>query len=96
MTLEEIDFYIHEANRFIPMGSVIGRISVIPWPAKPFDPIEHYVDFKIFGNLFASEKLSELTIDRFFECCDSMMNKKDGYEEWKRQELRNSKISQII
>lgn len=96
MTVEEIEYYIKAAKEFIPMGSTIGRISVIPWPGKPFEPIEYYIQFKMFTNLFASEKLSELTLEKFFECCDVMMNKRDGYEEWKKRELRENKISQII
>ena len=86
MTVEEIQYYKKTANEFIPMGSTIGMISAI----------SHYVDFKKFGNLFASERLKDLTLERFFECCDQMMNKKDGYEEWKKKELRDYKLSLII
>ena len=96
MTVEEIEYYIKAAKEFIPMGSTIGRISVIPWPSKPFEPIEYYIDFRMFTNLFASEKLSELTLEKFFKCCDVMMNKRDGYEEWKKKELRDYKLSFII
>ena len=96
MTLQEIEYYIKAANEFVPMGSTIGTISVIPWPVKPFETTAYYIDFKMFTNLFASEKLSELTLEKFFKCCDVMMNKRDGYEEWKKQELREYKINMII
>ena len=96
MTVEEIEYYIKAAKEFIPMGSTIGRISIIPWPTKPFETTEYYIDFKMFTNLFASEKLSELTLEKFFKCCDVMMNKRDGYEEWKKKELRDYKLSRII
>lgn len=95
MTLQEIEYYIKAANEFIPMGSTIGMISVIPWPSKPFETIEYYIDFRMFTNLFASEKLSELTLEKFFKCCDVMMNKRDGYEEWKKKELREKKLKSI-
>lgn len=96
MTVEEIQYYIKAAKEFVPMGSTIGTISVIPWSTKPFEITEYYIDFRMFTNLFASEKLSELTLEKFFKCCDVMMNKRDGYEEWKKQELREYKINMII
>ena len=95
MTVEEIEYYIKAAKEFIPMGSTIGMISVVSLSATPSE-LDYYVDFKKFGNLFESERLKDLTLERFFECCDQMMNKKDGYEEWKKKELRDQKINQII
>jgi hypothetical protein len=50
----------------------------------------------MFTNLFASEKLSELKLEKFFECCDVMMNKRDGYEDWKKRELRSYRLALII
>jgi hypothetical protein len=96
MTVEEIQYYIKSAKEFVPMGSTIGRISIIPGPVKPFETTEYYIQFQMFTNLFASEKLSELKLEKFFECCDVMMNKRDGYEEWKKRELRNYRLSLII
>lgn len=95
MTLQEIEYYIKAANEFIPMGSTIGGISIVPWPVNPFETKEYYINFSMFTNLFASEKLSELTLEKFFECCDVMMNKRDGYEEWKKIELREKKLKSI-
>ena len=95
MTVEEIQYYKKAANKFVPMGSTIGMISVISLSSTPSE-LDYYVDFKKFGNLFASERLKDLTLERFFECCDQMMNKKDGYEEWKKKELRDYKLSRII
>ena len=98
MTHEEVDRYIEELNRIAPFGSgKVRKISVIPWPVKPFETVDYYIDFYLYDiNLYASEKLSELTFERFFECCDVMMNKRDGYEEWKKKELRNHRLSLII
>jgi hypothetical protein len=96
MTVEEIEYYIKAAKEFVPMGSTIGTISVIPWSTKPFEITEYYIDFKMFTNLFASEKLSELTLEKFFKCCDVMMNKRDGYEEWKKRELRDKKLIYLL
>jgi hypothetical protein len=95
MTVEEIKYYKKAANEFIPMGSTIGMISVVSLSATPSE-LDYYVDFKKFGNLFESERLKDLTLERFFECCDQMMNKRDGYEEWKKKELRDYKLSRII
>lgn len=96
MTVEEIQYYKKAANEFIPMGSSIGMISVVALSATPSE-LDYYVDFKKFTNgLFASERLKDLTLERFFECCDQMMNKKDGYEEWKKKELRDYRLSRII
>ena len=104
MTLEEIQYYIKGVKSFVPMGSSFGVISVIPWPSKSFETTEHYIDFKMLGgnNLFASEKLSELTLEKFFERCDVIIHRRDmihrgeGYEEWKKKELRNHRLSLII
>jgi hypothetical protein len=95
MTVEEIEYYIKAAKEFIPMGSTIGMISVISLSATPSE-LDYYVDFKKFGNLFASERLKDLTLERFFECCDVMMNKRDGYEDWKKRELRSYRLALII
>jgi hypothetical protein len=94
MTLQEIEYYIKSANEFVPMGSTIGMISVISLSATPSE-LDYYVDFKKFGNLFASERMKDLKLERFFECCDQMMNKRDGYEEWKKIELRENKFKKI-
>lgn len=95
MTLEEIQYYKKAANKFVPMGSSIGMISVVSLSADPSEA-DYYVDFQKFTNLFASERLKDLTVERFFECCDQMMNKRDGYEEWKKKELRDYRLSRII
>jgi hypothetical protein len=97
MTHEEVDRYIEELNSIAPFGSgKVRKISVIPWPVKPFETVDYYIDFYIYENhLYASEKLSELTFERFLECCDTMFSGKNGYEEWKKGEIRNNKLSFI-
>ena len=94
MTLQEIEYYIKAANEFIPMGSTIGMISVISLSATPSE-LDYYVDFKKFGNLFASERMKDLKLERFFECCDHIIIRRDGYEEWKKKELREKKLKSI-
>ena len=111
MTLEEIQYYIKGAKSFVPVGFSFGVISVIPWPSKPFETEEHYIDFKLGNNLFASEKLSELTLEKFFKHCDviispvdvkallrkgRLIHRGEGYQEWKKKELRNHRLSLII
>ena len=102
MTIEEIEYYIKEVKVFVPMGFSVYTISVIPWPSKPFETTEYYIDFKILSNLFASEKLSELTLEKFFEHSDVMIHRRDmihrgeGYQEWKKKELRNHRLSLIM
>ena len=102
MTLEEIQYYIKGAKSFVPVGFSFGVISVIPWPSKPFETTEYYIDFKLGNNLFASEKLSELTLEKFFKHCDviispvDMIYRGEGYQEWKKKELRNHRLSLII
>ena len=103
MTLEEIQYYIKGAKSFVPVGFSFGVISVIPWPSKPFETTEHYIDFKLGNNLLASEKLSELTLEKFFERCDVIIRMGEGYQvhpnyflEWKKKELRNHRLSLII
>ncbi len=96
MTLEQATYYADRAKKIASAGNSILLISVIQWPVKPFDAIEYYMEFKMFTNLYASEKLSELTIERFFECCDTMLGRKEEYQEWKRTELSDAKISSII
>jgi len=97
MTHEEVDRYIEELNRIAPFGSgKVRKISVIPWPVKPFETVDYYIDFYLYDvNLYASEKLSELTFERFIKCCDTMFSNKSGYEEWKKREIRNNKLSFI-
>ena len=95
MTHEEVDRYIDELKSIVPLGK-LRKISVIPWPVKPFETVDYYIDFYIYENhLYASEKLSELTFERFIECCDTMFSDKSEYENWKTIEIRNKKLSFI-
>jgi hypothetical protein len=98
MTHEEVDRYIDELNSIAPFGSgKLRKISVIPWPVKPFETVDYYIDFYIYEtHLYASEKLSELTFERFLKCCDTMFSGKNGYEEWKKREIREYRINIII
>lgn len=76
------------------------KISIRQWPVAPFEAIDHYVDFLYCDNLYASEKLSEMTIDVLFEKMEvfvftwSVMAK--DYEEWKKSVIREWRISQVL
>jgi hypothetical protein len=66
----------------------------------PFEAIDHYVDFLWCDNLYASEKLSEMTPDVLFQKMDvfvftwSVMAK--DYEEWKKSVIRDWRISRVL
>lgn len=76
------------------------QISIKQWPVAPFEAIDHYVDFLYCDNLYASEKLSEMTIDVLFQKMEvfiftwSVMAK--DYEEWKKSVIRDWRISQVL
>lgn len=76
------------------------QISIKQWPVAPFEAIDHYVDFLYCDNLYASEKLSEMTIDVLFQKMEvfiftwSVMAK--DYEEWKKSVIREWRISQVF
>ena len=76
------------------------QISIKQWPVAPFEAIDHYVDFLWCDNLYASEKLSEMTIDVLFQKMDvfvftwSVMAK--DYEEWKKSVIRDWRISRVL
>lgn len=97
MLLETIFRLVEDGQRYIPFGSRLSTMSIKQWPVAPFDPIEYYIDFMIGENLYASEKASELTIERFFERMDTLVwHNKERYEKWKKKEIREYKINQII
>jgi len=97
MDLETAFRLAEEAKQYIPFGSKLSTLSIKQWPVKPFDPIDHYMDFMIGDNLYASEKVSELTIERLFECMDTLIwHNKGRYEDWKKKEIRDWKIKNII
>ena len=97
MDLETAFRLAEEAQKYIPFGSALSTLSIRQWPVEPFSPIDYYVDFSIGDNLYASEKASELTIERFFECLDTLIwHNKRRYEDWKKKEIREYRIRQII
>lgn len=97
MDLETAFRLAEEAKKYIPFGSRLSTLSIKQWPVEPFTPIDYYVEFSIGDNLYASEKASELTIERFFECMDTLIwHNKGRYEDWKKKEIRDWKIKNII
>ena len=93
--VEEIFDYAKDNNWL----SSMVYISINQWPVAPFEPIDHYVDFLFADNLYASEKLSEMTVDVLFEKMEvfifsSVMGKE--YLDWKKSVIREWRISRVI
>ena len=103
MTIEEAEYYIKEIKAY-----TFYSIKIKSWPPKhhfsvkdglvPFDVIDHYIDIRLGKNLVASEKLRDLTLEKLFEYGEFMIHRfsRVGYEEWKKKELRNHRLSLII
>ena len=76
------------------------QISIKQWPVAPFEAIDHYVDFLWYDNLYASEKLSEMTLDVLFQKMDVLhftwSDTAKGYEEWKKSVIRDWRISRVL
>jgi hypothetical protein len=67
MTHEEIDYLLERSKKYLGFGKIL-KVSVQQWPGKPFEPVDYYVDFYMYDtNLYASEKLSELSFEKFFD-----------------------------
>ena len=99
MTHEEIDHLLERSKKYLGFGKIL-KVSVQQWPGKSFDTIDYYVDFYMYDiNLYASEKLSELSFEKFFETIEKGIFKSsinEEYSRWKTEELRNSKLNQIL
>lgn len=99
MTHEEIDYLLERSKKYLGFGKIL-KVSVQQWPGKPFDTIDYYVDFYMYDiNLYASEKLSELSFEKFFDTIERGIFKSSINEEylrWKKTELRNSKLNKIL
>jgi hypothetical protein len=97
MDIETAFRLVEEGQPYIPFGSRLSTMSIRQWPVEPFEPIDYYLDFQIGDNLYASEKASELTIERFFDRMDTLIwHNKRRYEDWKKKEIRDWKIKNII
>ena len=91
--VEEIFAYAKDNNWL----SSIFYISIKQWPVAPFEPIDHYVDFLFGDNLYASEKLSEMTVDVLFKKMEVFIfNGLADYEEWKKSVIRDWRIAQVL
>ena len=99
MKHDEIDYLLERSKKYLGFGKIL-KVSVQQWPVKPFEPIDYYVDFYMYDiNLYASEKLSELSLEKFFEIIEKGIFKSSINEEylrWKKEELRNSKLNKIL
>ena len=99
MTHEEIDYLLERSKKYLGFGKIL-KVSIQQWPGKPFEPVDYYIDFYMYDtNLYASEKLSELSFEKFFDTIErgifrSSIN--EEYLRWKKTELRNSKLNKIL
>ena len=99
MTHEEIDYLLERSKKYLGFGKIL-KVSIQQWPVKPFEPVDYYIDFYMYDtNLYASEKLSELSFEKFFDTIErgifsSSIN--EEYLRWKKTELRNSKLNKIL
>lgn len=99
MTHDEIDYLFERSKKYLGFSKIL-KVSVQQWPGKPFQPVDYYIDFYMYDtNLYASEKLSELSLEKFFETIERGIFKSsinEEYSRWKTEELRNSKLNQIL
>ena len=99
MKHEEIDYLLERSKKYLGFGKIL-KVSIQQWPGKPFEPVDYYIDFYMYDtNLYASEKLSELSFEKFFDTIErgifrSSIN--EEYLRWKKTELRNSKLNKIL
>ena len=79
---------------------VAPRAALKQWPVAPFVAIDYYVDFLYCDNLYASEKLSEMTVDVLFEKMEVFIftwsDIMKDYEEWKKSVIREWRISRLL
>lgn len=77
---------------------VAPRAALKQWPVAPFEAIDHYVDFLWGDNLYASEKLSEMTVDVLFQKMDVFIftGVAKEYGEWKKSVIRDWRISRVL
>lgn len=93
MTIEYASWLIRE----LYACGVYASIDMKPWPAAPFDREDTYLDFSIGTNLYASEKLSEITPDVFFRRVDLWVKTVSytRYEELKTAVRRDWRLMEI-
>ena len=94
MKKETIEQLIKEAKPFI---SSLGDINISQWPVAPFDPIDYYINFSMGSNLYACEKICELTPEGFFVFLETIVfyYMDSEYIEWKYKILRDLKLEEL-
>jgi hypothetical protein len=94
MRYETIEQLIKDAKPFI---SSIGEIKLSQWPVAPFDPTDYYINFSMGSNLYACEKICELTPEGFFVFLETLVFRYmySEYIEWKYTTLRELKLQEL-
>jgi hypothetical protein len=94
MKKETIEQLIKDAKPFI---SSIGEIKLSQWPVAPFDPTDYYINFSMGSNLYACEKICELTPEGFFVFLETLVFRYmySEYIEWKYTTLRELKLQEL-
>lgn len=83
----------------IKRGIKFPKVTLKSWPVPPFEEIETYIDFEFGSNLYASEKLSEISIEDIFTQVEKFLFSVDSiypsYMEWKKSEIRDIKLENL-
>jgi hypothetical protein len=99
MRYETIEQLIKDAKPFI---SSIGEIKLSQWPVAPFEPTDYYINFSMGSNLYACEKICELTPEGFFVFLETLVfhymysdYMYSEYIKWKYTILRELKLQEL-
>ena len=94
MKKETIELLIKGAKPFI---SSLGDINLSQWPVAPFEPTDYYINFSMGSNLYACEKICELTPEGFFVFLETLVfhYMDSEYIEWKYKMLRDLKLEEL-
>ncbi len=85
----------------IKRGIKFPKVTLKSWPVPPFEEIETYIDFEFGSNLYASEKLSEISIEDIFAQVEKFLFSAHlfsiypSYMEWKKSEIRDIKLENL-
>lgn len=80
----------------IKRGIKFPKVTLKSWPVPPFEEIETYIDFEFGSNLYASEKLNEISIEDIFTQVEKFLFSADPiYMEWKKSEIRDIKLENL-
>jgi hypothetical protein len=83
----------------VERGIKFPKVTLKSWPVPPFEEIDTYIDFEFGSNLYASEKLSDISIEDIFEQVEKFLFSADpiypSYMEWKKSQIRDIKLENL-